>query len=109
MTGETVEPLCIIADKKNNALLIMASAADYRAVEAAIRQLDVRPRQVLIEATIAEVTLSDNLQYGVQWFLKGSSGDYGLLGGLFSTESSTNAIFAKKYSTHFTRIVYHMS
>jgi general secretion pathway protein D len=87
-TGETAEPINIIADKRNNALLIRASGADYRAVVATIRQLDTRPRQVLIEATIAEVTLSDNLQYGVQWFLKGTADDYTLLSGLSSTTSA---------------------
>ena len=48
----------------------MASAEDYRAIEAAIRRLDIKPRQVLIDATIAEVTLSDELDYGVRWFLE---------------------------------------
>jgi general secretion pathway protein D len=37
----------------------------------AVRKLDQVPRQVLIEATIAEVTLSDSLKYGLQWFFKG--------------------------------------
>jgi general secretion pathway protein D len=60
----------IIADTDNNALLIMASPEDYRAIEAAIRRLDIKPRQVLIDATIAEVTLSDELDYGVRWFLQ---------------------------------------
>ena len=60
----------IIADTDNNTLLIMASAEDYRAIEAAIRRLDIKPRQVLIDATIAEVTLSDELDYGVRWFLE---------------------------------------
>lgn len=39
----------------------------------ALRQLDVMPRQVMIEAIIAEVTLGDNLRYGVQWLF--NSGD----------------------------------
>jgi general secretion pathway protein D len=60
----------IIADRENNALLIMASPQDYRGIEAVIQQLDVPPRQVLIDATIAEVTLSDDLDYGVRWFLQ---------------------------------------
>ena len=60
----------IIADTDNNALLIMASPEDYRAIEAAIRRLDIKPRQFLIDATIAEVTLSDELDYGVRWFLQ---------------------------------------
>jgi general secretion pathway protein D len=59
----------VIADEVNNALVIMATPRDYRAVEAALRKLDIVPLQVLIEATIAEVTLNDTLRYGVQWFL----------------------------------------
>ena len=58
----------IVADERNNALLIMATPAQYRAVLAMVRQLDVVPLQVLIEATIAEVTLNDQLKYGLQWF-----------------------------------------
>jgi len=62
-------PINIIADQDSNALLIMASPRDYRGIEVVIKQLDAQPRQVLIEATIAEVTLSDALDYGVRWFL----------------------------------------
>ena len=62
-------PINIIADQDSNALLIMASPRDYRGIESVIKQLDAQPRQVLIEATIAEVTLSDALDYGVRWFL----------------------------------------
>ena len=62
----------VVADEKNNALVIFAKPRDYRMIEDTIRKLDVVPLQVLIEATIAEVTLNDNLQYGVEWFLQGS-------------------------------------
>ncbi len=64
----------IIADAENNALLIMASRADYLKVQAAIRRLDVLPLQVLVEATIIEVTLTDELSYGLQWFFKNGLG-----------------------------------
>jgi general secretion pathway protein D len=74
--GATEAPVNIIADPDNNAVLVMASPRDYRTIEAALRRLDVRPRQVLIETIIAEVTLTDNLEYGVQWFLNGSLGQY---------------------------------
>jgi general secretion pathway protein D len=66
----------IIADSLNNTLLVMATRTEYATIEAAIRKLDILPRQVLVEATIAEVRLTDNLQYGVQWFIKGSFGGY---------------------------------
>jgi general secretion pathway protein D len=59
----------ITPDITNNSLLVMAGPSDYRIVEAAIRQLDRPPVQVAIEATIAEVTLTDELQYGVQAYL----------------------------------------
>jgi general secretion pathway protein D len=60
----------IVADDKNNALVIFAKPRDYRMIEDTIKRLDVVPLQVLIEATIAEVTLTDNLQYGVEWYFK---------------------------------------
>ncbi len=59
----------IVADAQNNAILVMASGAEYRIVEAALRKLDVLPLQVLVEASIMEVTLSDELSYGLEWYL----------------------------------------
>ena len=64
----------VIADEATNALLVLATPQAYRMVEQAIRELDVVPLQVLIEATIAEVTLNDALRYGVQWFLDSGDG-----------------------------------
>ena len=60
----------IIPDRRNNALLIFATPSEYALIEAALRKIDVLPLQVLVEATIAEVTLNDALQYGTQFFLK---------------------------------------
>ncbi|MEL0586282.1 MAG: type II secretion system secretin GspD [Candidatus Thiodiazotropha sp. (ex. Lucinoma kazani)] len=64
----------IIADPDNNAILVMATPKDYQKIKATITRLDVAPKQVLIEATIAEVKLSDNLSYGVRWFFRGTTG-----------------------------------
>jgi general secretion pathway protein D len=64
----------IIADDSTNSLVIRALPRDYRKIRDAIDRLDILPLQVLIEATIAEVTLSDNLRYGVEWFFR--SGDF---------------------------------
>lgn len=58
-------PVRIQADAGRNALVILASASDYKILEPTIRALDVRPRQVLIEAIIAEVTIDDTLNYGL--------------------------------------------
>jgi general secretion pathway protein D len=73
--GTTVsKDVRVIADKDNNALVILASPADYDKIESAIKKLDVVPRQVLIEVLIAEVTLTDDLQYGIDWFINARSG-----------------------------------
>ena len=58
----------VIADKDNNLLLILASPADYESIESALRMLDTVPRQVLIEVTIAEITLKDEFKYGLEWY-----------------------------------------
>ncbi len=68
----------VIADEANNALVILANATDYRMVRAAIEKLDVVPLQVLIEATIAEVTLNDDLRYGLQWFFEKNRNEFTL-------------------------------
>lgn len=66
----------IIADDGNNSLLIYANTPDYQTLERALRQLDIPARQVLVDASIIEVTLRDELRYGVQWFMRNSLGDY---------------------------------
>lgn len=70
-----VGAISIIADEANNALLVRATAADYAKVEQAIRKLDTWPLQVLVEATIVDVELTDALSLGVEWFLRGQHGD----------------------------------
>lgn len=75
--------LRLTADPRTNSLILLADDAEYRNVMDIVRELDAPPPQVLIEATIAEVTLNDRLRFGVQWFLDdgdltggfGSAGD----------------------------------
>jgi general secretion pathway protein D len=57
----------IVADAINNSLLVRASPKDYKKILDALKQLDIPPLQVLVEATIVEIILTGNLQYGVQW------------------------------------------
>lgn len=65
--------LKIIANEANNSLLILAYPHEFSLIERALERLDVMPLQVMIEATIAEVTLNDELKYGLQWLF--SNGD----------------------------------
>jgi general secretion pathway protein D len=63
----------IVADPPNNALIITAKAQEYKEIEAVIKELDVLPLQVLIDATIAEVELTDDLKYGIKWYFQQGS------------------------------------
>src|SRR5262252_9407862 len=67
---ETENRMRIIANRRNCALLIYATPSEYSVIEGMLRKIDIIPLQVLIEATIAQVSLNDELQYGTQFFLK---------------------------------------
>jgi general secretion pathway protein D len=85
-SGSTIK---IIADRDNNALLILANGAEYEKIEEAIKKLDVVPRQVLVEVTIAEVTLNGALSYGLEWFFNSNNN---LSGMLFNSNANTRAL-----------------
>jgi len=63
-------PMRIIADKNTNSIIIKALPVDYQNIKAIIETIDATPQQVLIEAIIAEVTLSDALAHGVEYFFR---------------------------------------
>ena len=65
-----VDDVRIIADKANNAVVIVATPRAYETILPVIKQLDILPLQVLIDATVVSVKLTDNLQYGIEWFLR---------------------------------------
>ncbi len=82
VTSLEVGDVTIMPDLESNALLILATPTDYAEVEKAIKKLDVLPLQVLVEASIVEVSLDDQLQYGLQWFFKDRHGRKSGTGGL---------------------------
>lgn len=79
-TGSLRGEITITSDEVRNALIIEAIPSDYRIVEDVLRRIDVLPRQVLIEATIAEITLGDEDSLGIEWsYKKGGAPGSGLL------------------------------
>jgi general secretion pathway protein D len=66
--------LRIVANNDSNSLLVLATPAEFSVIEVALLRLDTPSRQVLIEASLAEVTLTDELRYGVQWNYNGKKG-----------------------------------
>ncbi len=82
----------VTADKATNALIIVASANDYETLMGVIKKLDIRRRQVFVEAMIMEIDLDKTLDVGVEWRaaaeLGGGQGaviggaNYGIQGGM---------------------------
>src|SRR5690606_22898366 len=62
------DDISFTAVEENNQLLIRATPLQYQAVQAAIRKLDIQPLQVHVEMQIIEVNLTDDFEFGVQWF-----------------------------------------
>lgn len=79
----------ISADSANNAIVVYSTENEYRVVERAIQNLDRAKLQVAIDATVAEVTLTNALQYGVQFFLNGQNVSGGVLGSNAATAQSS--------------------
>ena len=79
--------LRVIADEINNAVLVYGTRGEFDKIQTTLKRLDVPPTQVLIEASIIEVTLSDDLKYGLQWIFNDTTkSNDGLLGtGVFGT------------------------
>ncbi len=103
----------IVEDKDRNNIIIYGTKAEYANVLKMLKKLDTLPKQVLIEVTIAEITLRDSMQFGLEWFLKTRGDKYGLtftalgagsagIAGILSTKSgdfgaSFNALQTNKY------------
>jgi general secretion pathway protein D len=84
----------ITAVQETNSLLIQASPSEYDGILSAIERLDEEPLQVMIEAQVLIVDLTDDLQYGVSWFLANGAVD-GSVPGLpdgFAQSSDDNAV-----------------
>lgn len=68
--SDTPDQLRLFADDSNNALVVLATPEQFGLIEGAVSRLDMVPNQVVLEATIAEVTLGDDLSYGLTWFFQ---------------------------------------
>jgi len=67
----------VVLDEERNNIIIYSTKEEYVNIEKMLQRLDTLPKQVLVEVTIAEITLRDSLQFGLEWFLKNSGNKYG--------------------------------
>ncbi|MFH1702876.1 MAG: secretin N-terminal domain-containing protein [Nitrospirota bacterium] len=70
--GEAIvsEATRIFADEVTNTIIILATPEDFSTIAETIKKIDIVPRQVVIEALIVQVNLSDTLDFGMQWVIQ---------------------------------------
>jgi len=85
-----VRNLQVVADKDNNTLLIVATPLEYTVIEAALKKLDIAARQVLMEVVMAEVTLKDEIDIGLEFLFKGAAPSGRGVGGNFNVSPAFN-------------------
>jgi len=95
-----------VFDEVNNSILVRATPRDYRSILKTIRELDVYPRQVLIEVLIAEITLDDSTAMGFEWTKLGAQGpgsQFGWTSGLSGSSPpiTTGLVYTVNYVNSF--------
>jgi type II secretory pathway component GspD/PulD (secretin) len=94
-TGESLvaDITKIFPDEVANALIILATPEDYALILETLKKVDIVPRQVMIEVLIAEISLTDELKFGLEWSLKsrGDSGFVSASGAFIPTASSSSS------------------
>ena len=77
--------LRVSVERTTNSLLVMAPASRWRSLKVALDQLDRPPDQILIEATVLEVTLNRDFRFGVDWSYVGKNGKVSVTQSQFQT------------------------
>ena len=101
-SGDETAEVRVVADDENNSLMIYATSMQYKVIKTALDQLDVVATQVIIEASIIEVSLTDELRYGLEWTFSNSLGaDYdgsGFLSSIAGAESPASIVPGFSYT-----------
>jgi general secretion pathway protein D len=72
----------VTVDEKSNTLIFYTKASKFQEIKILLQRLDVLPLQVMLEATLVEVTLTDSFSQGVEWFVRNNKINYGTKNGL---------------------------
>ncbi len=89
----------IVADEKANAIMFYGDSSTFEVIRHALEQLDLAPDQVMIEAAIVEVGLTNELRYGVQWFFKSGDSQFTLSSAASGAVASVFPGFSYTYTT----------
>lgn len=89
-----IENIRMSVDKQQNALIFQATPAEYRQLESLLSQVDVLPGQVILDVSILEVNLQDDISSGIEWLFnsRGMEGSKGISGTLSAAGGSIAAV-----------------
>ena len=78
----------IVPDPATNSLIIYGTAQEFQNIKNILKELDIMPRQVLLDVLIAEVTLADDLRFGVEYEIRRRAGDVNIFDRAFGARGS---------------------
>ncbi|MBI2359494.1 MAG: hypothetical protein HYV04_11445 [Deltaproteobacteria bacterium] len=82
------EQLRIVPDPVTNSLIIYGTAQEFQNIKNILKELDIMPRQVLMDVLVAEVTLADDLKFGVEYEILRRGGDVRIFNREFGSRGS---------------------
>lgn len=89
----------LVVDAPRNALIFQGAASEWGRLLPLVRQMDKAARQVMIEVTIAEVTLDDGEEFGISWLAKNDVGRFNgtITSGVLAAATGTSAFSGLTY------------
>ena len=97
--------MSVVPDHTNRMLLITATREEYKRIVGILDRIDVQAEQVLLEATIAEVALNDNLRLGLKWFLERGQNKFTFTDSLIGAIAPTFPGFSYFFNSLNTQVV----
>lgn len=77
------DEISMTVDERSNSIIFYTTGGNYKALLPVVRRLDIMPKQIVLDATIAEVTLTDEFAQGFEFAFRSgklSGGTFGALG-----------------------------
>jgi general secretion pathway protein D len=84
-----------IADEVTNAVIVATFPRNWQEIEGTLKKLDRMPRQVLIEVLVAEITLTDDTQLGIEWAIRSGRFDVSNAPAAPASGSTTTTLTAR--------------
>jgi general secretion pathway protein D len=97
--GTPKEGVRIVPDEENNLLVVVAPPHEWRIISRLLKSLDIMPRQVLNEVLVAEIRLTDDLKYGIEFLLGGTPAAASTSTGTSGSTSGTSGVLVAGQST----------